>query len=249
MGVEERQAVANKERAGAGRVQLVLQVSLPLWSTAAAMAPLSLSELLDAAISPSGGHVNFMELHGLLRAVLGLLGLRDLPVPDWEQPAQGVRARAQHVGQRPPEPGERQPRTAPLQGTASGSRVDVEAAGVGQPNELQAWDSSSSEVEELRAMVRNAEQEQAERQVVCPMYRDPSAPEGNLLQRFEKLQEQVDSLLSRQEEGKVERPRSQVRRRWHVGLGRGLPGPPPAPSWLCCNGMWGSPLLPPQIGL
>lgn len=68
------------------------------------------------------------------------------------------------------------------------------------------------QVEELRAMVRRAGQEQAERQAVCPMCRDTSTQGGNLLQHFEKLQEQVDSLLLRQEEVKVEMQKIQVRR-------------------------------------
>lgn len=101
-------------------------------------------------------------------------------------------------------------------------------------------------------MTSSAGQEQAERQAACPMCRDTSAPEGNLLQRFEKLQEQVDSLLSRQEEGKVERQRSHVRRWWHGGAWEEAAGTCPAlpRGWLCFGGMWGSPLLPPsQIGL
>lgn len=84
------------------------------------------------------------------------------------------------------------------------------------------------QVEELRAVTSSAGQEQAERQAACPMCRDTSAPEGNLLQRFEKLQEQVDSLLSRQEEGKVERQRSHVRRWWHGGAWEEAAGTCPA---------------------
>lgn len=129
--------MANKERAGS-RVGSV--------AAAGAMAPLSLSQLLDAAITSDGADVNFRELHSLLRAVLGLLGLGDLPVPDCGQPAQGGRALAQHVGQQPPEPAERQPGTAPLQGAASSSGVDAVEADVEQLNELEAMESSSSEV-------------------------------------------------------------------------------------------------------
>ena len=72
---------------------------------------------------------------------------------------------------------------------------------------------------------------------------------GQLLQRYEKLQEVVDSLMSRRAVGKVLRqlPRqSQVGRWRHGGLGRGLPGLP----WLvvlCCN--MGEPLAAPHIGL
>lgn len=111
------------------------------------MATLSLFQLLDAAISTSnGGRVNIMQLRILLRAVLELTGLGDLPVPDWGQAAQGVRAQARHVRQQRLEPGGWQPRTALLQGTAGNSRLYTRAAGVGQLEEMEDVDSSSSEV-------------------------------------------------------------------------------------------------------
>ncbi|KQK73563.1 hypothetical protein AAES_167485 [Amazona aestiva] len=70
------------------------------------MAPLSLCQLLDIAISTSeAGCVNFRALHSLVLAVQGLLSLGDLPVPNWGQPAKKVRAQVQHVGQQPLEPG------------------------------------------------------------------------------------------------------------------------------------------------
>ncbi|CAM9781324.1 unnamed protein product [Bubo scandiacus] len=46
------------------------------------MAPLSLSQLLDVAIgTPQAGAVNFTALYSLLQAMLGHLGLQDLPAP------------------------------------------------------------------------------------------------------------------------------------------------------------------------
>ena len=89
-------------------------------------------------------------------------------------------------------------------------------------------------------------QEQAEAQAACPICStDTSMQVGQLLQRYEKLQELVDSFMSQQAVGKVVRQlprRSQVGRCRHGGLGRGLPGPPRLVV-LHCN--TGEPLAPP----
>lgn len=86
-------------------------------------------------------------------------------------------------------------------------------------------------------MVKSAGQEQAEAQAACPVCStDTSTQVGQLLQRYEKLQELVDSFMSRQAVGKVVRQlpgRSQVGRCQHGGLGSGLLRPPPAGcAWL-----------------
>lgn len=81
-------------------------------------------------------------------------------------------------------------------------------------------------------MVESAGQEQAEGQAACPICStDTSMQVGQLLQRYEKLQELVDSFMSRQAVGKVVRQlpgRSQVGRCWHGGLGGGCHDPPPS---------------------
>ena len=83
---------------------------------------------------------------------------------------------------------------------------------------------------EPRAMVASTGQEQAEAQAACPVCStDISKQAGQLLQRYEKLQEVVDDFTSRQAVGNVVRQlpgRSQVGRCQHGGLGRGLPAPP-----------------------
>lgn len=91
------------------------------------------------------------------------------------------------------------------------------------PDLLTASTSSQSrfllpflQLGELRAMVASTGQEQAEVQAACPVCStDISKQVGQLLQRYEKLQEQVDDFVSRQAVGKVVRPlpgRSQVGR-------------------------------------
>ncbi|XP_040979739.1 glutamine-rich protein 2 isoform X1 [Aquila chrysaetos chrysaetos] len=117
------------------------------------MAPLSLSQLLDVAIgTPEVGAVNFTALHSLLQAMLGHLGLQDLPAQEpghsltpllgGDQPAKahpglerkGDRTEAwdQGTGQQPQELGERLPGKEPLQGTTSSPQVASVAADVGQ---------------------------------------------------------------------------------------------------------------------
>ncbi|XP_059684366.1 glutamine-rich protein 2 [Gavia stellata] len=117
------------------------------------MAPLSLSQLLDVAIgTPEVGAVNFTALHSLLQAMLGHLGLQDLPaqerghsltpLPGGDRPAKAhpalekkgdrAEAQAQGTGQQPWEPGERLPGEDSLQGTASSPQVTPIAADVGQ---------------------------------------------------------------------------------------------------------------------
>ncbi|XP_010577783.1 PREDICTED: uncharacterized protein LOC104839275 [Haliaeetus leucocephalus] len=117
------------------------------------MAPLSLSQLLDVAIgTPEVGAVNFTALHSLLQAMLGHLGLQDLPAQELghsltpllggDQPAKAhpglekkgdrTEAWAQGTGQQPQEPGERLPGKEPLQGATSSPQVASVAADVGQ---------------------------------------------------------------------------------------------------------------------
>ncbi|KAM6050020.1 glutamine-rich protein 2-like [Theristicus caerulescens] len=69
-------------------------------------------------------------------------------------------------------------------------------------------DRLQEQLDELRAMVESAgqRQEQAEAQAACLVCStDTSAQVGQLLQRYEKLQELVDSFMSRQAVGKVVR--------------------------------------------
>ncbi|XP_052664642.1 glutamine-rich protein 2 isoform X3 [Harpia harpyja] len=69
-------------------------------------------------------------------------------------------------------------------------------------------DQLQEQLDELRAMVEGTgqEQEQAEAQAACPVCStDTSVQVGQLLQRYEKLQELVDSFMSRQAVGKVVR--------------------------------------------
>ncbi|XP_075374750.1 glutamine-rich protein 2 isoform X2 [Mycteria americana] len=67
-------------------------------------------------------------------------------------------------------------------------------------------DQLQEQLDELRAMVASAGQEQAEEQAACPVCStDTSTQVGQLLQRYEKLQELVDSFMSRQTVGKVVR--------------------------------------------
>ncbi|KAM9258140.1 glutamine-rich protein 2 [Cariama cristata] len=108
------------------------------------MASLSLSELLDVAIgTPEVGAVNFTALHSLLQAMLGHLGLQDLPsqeqghspspFPGGDQPAKahpslknrGDETEAQELG-------EQLPGKDPLQGTTSGPQLSSLATDVEQ---------------------------------------------------------------------------------------------------------------------
>ncbi|PKU30373.1 glutamine-rich protein 2 isoform x1 [Limosa lapponica baueri] len=101
------------------------------------MAQHSLYQLLDVAIGmPDGGAVNFTALRSLLLAVLGHLGLRDLPAQkqgdsltpllEGDQPTEAPPAlqkegdRAQGTGQQPQEPGEQLPGKDSLHETTSG---------------------------------------------------------------------------------------------------------------------------------
>ncbi|KAK2530811.1 hypothetical protein Q9233_006030 [Columba guinea] len=131
----------------------------------AAMAPLTLSQLLDVAIGTSGdGAVDLPSLHRLLQSMLGHLGLRDLPVLEpghrptallggdqatKDQPGlEKEEDRAQGPGQQPREPEEHQPGKELLQGTTSGSQVTSLANNVGQMK-IAANKSSISKVEAL----------------------------------------------------------------------------------------------------
>ena len=103
------------------------------------------------------------------------------------------------------------------------------------------------QLDELRALVQSTGQEQAAAQSACRVCStDTGAQVGKLLLRCEKLEEQMDSLLSRQAVVKVVRQvpaRSQVGRCRRGGLGRGLPGPP----WLVVRGCdVGEPLAAPH---
>ncbi|XP_074703170.1 uncharacterized protein LOC141932863 isoform X1 [Strix aluco] len=110
-------------------------------------------------------------------------------------------------------------------------------------------DELQEQLGEPRAMVASTGQEQAEAQAACPVCStDISKQAGQLLQRYEKLQEVVDDFTSRQAVGNVVRQlpgRSQVGRCQHGGLGRGLPAPPQLVV-LHCN--VGAPLTASQIG-
>ncbi|KFP54776.1 Glutamine-rich protein 2, partial [Cathartes aura] len=67
-------------------------------------------------------------------------------------------------------------------------------------------DQLPEELDELRATVESVGQEQAEAQAACPICStDTSMQVGQLLQRYEKLQELVDSFMSQQAVGKVVR--------------------------------------------
>ncbi|KFQ86834.1 Glutamine-rich protein 2, partial [Phoenicopterus ruber ruber] len=71
---------------------------------------------------------------------------------------------------------------------------------------IKTADELQQQLDELRAMVESMRQgqEQAEAQAACPICStDTSVQVGKLLQRYEKLQELVDSFMSRQAAGKV----------------------------------------------
>lgn len=135
------------------------------------MAPLSLSQLLDVAIgTPEVGAVNFTALHSLLQAMLGHLGLQDLPAQEQghsliplrarDQPAKALPGlekkgdRAQSMGQQPQEPKEQLPGKDPLQGTTGSSQVASVAADVGQmKKKIEANESGISKVEVLAGVL------------------------------------------------------------------------------------------------
>ncbi|XP_057272078.1 uncharacterized protein LOC130602853 [Pezoporus wallicus] len=144
MGVEERAVVVGKEaRQGVGQGQL-LQVRLVLSAIAAAMALLSLTQLLDAAFgTPDVEAVNFRALRNLLQAMLGHLGLQDRSTWGLEQPVERDRSMTLAAGQQLRQPGEQLPAKDLLQDTTGGSEADV-AADVGQLVEREETDKSSS---------------------------------------------------------------------------------------------------------
>ncbi|XP_074703899.1 uncharacterized protein LOC141933275, partial [Strix aluco] len=129
MGSGQRRVVANEEREGAG-------------SGAAAMAALSLSQLLDVAIgTPQVGAVNFTALHSLLQAVLRHLGLQDLPALGRGHSPTPLLGRDQPPEAPPREEGGQgggpgteslTPAKDPLQGTVSTPQDASVAADVGQ---------------------------------------------------------------------------------------------------------------------
>ncbi|XP_076210239.1 glutamine-rich protein 2 [Aptenodytes patagonicus] len=94
--------------------------------------------------------------------------------------------------------------------------IKQELKGLGEQQEMtkalleqlvtKTADQLQEQLDELRAMVKSAGQEQAEAQAACPVCStDTSTQVGQLLQRYEKLQELVDSFMSRQAVGKVVR--------------------------------------------
>ncbi|XP_026716612.1 uncharacterized protein LOC113486682 isoform X2 [Athene cunicularia] len=96
------------------------------------MAPLSLSQLLDVAIgTPEIGAVNFRALYSLLQAVLGHLGVQDLPAPGHDQPP---KAPLREEGAQGRGPGTEllTPSKDPLQGTVSTPHDASMAADMGQ---------------------------------------------------------------------------------------------------------------------
>ena len=131
------------------------------------MAQLSLYQLLDEAIgTPELGAVNFMALRSLLLAMLGHLGLRDLPAQKqgdsltllWEgdQPAEAPPVlekegdRAQDRGQQPQEPGQWLPGKDLLQESTSSPPLASVATDVGwMRDKIKANESGISKVEAL----------------------------------------------------------------------------------------------------
>ncbi|XP_074778472.1 uncharacterized protein LOC141968055 [Athene noctua] len=96
------------------------------------MAPLSLSQLLDVAIgTPEVGAVNFTALYSLLQAVLGHLGLEDLPALGCDQPPEAP-LRAEGAQGRGPGTELLTPSRDPLQGTVSTPCDASTAADMGQ---------------------------------------------------------------------------------------------------------------------
>ncbi|KFW70511.1 Glutamine-rich protein 2, partial [Pygoscelis adeliae] len=120
-------------------------------------------------------------------------------------------------GQPPSSSTEAKPAHAPLSLTRSTlQEIKRELKGLGEQQEMtkalleqlvtKTADQLQEQLDELRAMVKSAGQEQAEAQAACPVCStDTSTQVGQLLQRYEKLQELVDSVMSRQAVGKVVR--------------------------------------------
>ncbi|CAM9982659.1 unnamed protein product [Bubo scandiacus] len=106
------------------------------------MAPLSLSQLLDVAIgTPQAGAVNFTALYSLLQAMLGHLGLQDLPAPGRGHSPTPLLGRDQPPEAPPREEGGQgggpgteslTPAKDPLQGAVSTPQDASVAADVGQ---------------------------------------------------------------------------------------------------------------------
>ncbi|XP_065519938.1 uncharacterized protein LOC136005971 [Lathamus discolor] len=119
------------------------QVRPVLSAVAAAMALLSLTQLLDAAIGTNVESVNFRALRDLLQAVLGHLGLQEGSTRALEQPAERDRARTPAAGQQPQQADEQLPAKDALRDATSRSEADV-AADVGQLVERVEGDESSS---------------------------------------------------------------------------------------------------------
>lgn len=100
------------------------------------------------------------------------------------------------------------------------------------------------QLEELSVMESTGQEETA-----CPTCSsNVSTRLGKLLQRYEKLQGLVDSLMSSKKRGKVVRElpgKSQVGRWQHGGLWEGCART--MPGCLCFGVMWWSSLLPPTL--
>lgn len=107
---------------------------------AAAMASVSLLQLLDEAIGTPEVNVNLEALRKLLKIILGHLGLLG---PQEEEGGTGPEAGAWGTGQ----PGEQLPGKDELQETRRGPPVTSVAADVGQMEMTEAEESGISEVE------------------------------------------------------------------------------------------------------
>ncbi|XP_068269612.1 spindle assembly abnormal protein 6-like [Nyctibius grandis] len=130
-------------------------------------------------------------------------------------------------------------------------RVVAEQREVAKQQELTkaTLEQLQKQLDELRAVVESAGQEQPGAQAACPTCSgDSGAQVRQLLQRYEELRGMVQSML-RLETVKVARQlpvRSQIGSWQREGLGRGLPGPPRLVVLGCSVG---EPLAAPQIGL
>lgn len=109
---------------------------------AAAMASVSLLQLLDEAIGTPEVNVNLEALRKLLKIILGHLSLLG---PQEEEGGTGTETGARGTGQ----PGEQLPRKDPdeLQGTRRGPPVTSLAADMGQIEKTEAEESGISKVE------------------------------------------------------------------------------------------------------
>ncbi|CAN0004545.1 unnamed protein product [Bubo scandiacus] len=129
------------------------------------MAPLSLSQLLDVAIgTPQAGAVNFTALYSLLQAMLGHLGLQDLPAPGRGHSPTPLLGRDQPPEAPPREEGGQgggpgteslTPAKDPLQGAVSTPQDASVAADVGQmKTKIEENESSISKdlLEEIGGM-------------------------------------------------------------------------------------------------